>query len=70
MQSRVQILEQSQHHHRSSKQTTWQEHLAKDQETWTQAIAFQPNKVMRTTKEIMTVAGIFNDMSLSNSEET
>ena len=51
------------------KQTTWQEHLAKDHEICPHTFAFQPNKVMRTTKEVMTAAGILNDTKTSNPKE-
>ena len=43
---------------KAPRQTTWQEHLTKDPETWPLAFVSQPNKVMRTTKEIMKAAGI------------
>jgi hypothetical protein len=60
------------HHNITSapRQTTWQEHLAKDQNTWPLSLVSQPIQVMRTTKGIMTAAKILNDMRLSNPKET
>jgi hypothetical protein len=52
------------------RQTTWQDHLAQDHNTWSLSYASQPTKVMRTTKEIMTAAKILCNMSLSNIKET
>ena len=52
------------------RQTTWQEHLVKDTKNWPLAFVSQPNRVMRTTKEIMGASGILNDISLSNPKET
>jgi hypothetical protein len=55
---------------KAPEQTTWQEHLTKDPETWPLAFVSQSNKVMRTTKEIMKAAGILYSMSISNPKET
>ena len=52
------------------RQTTWQDHLAQDHNTWPLSYVSQPTKVMRTTKEIMTAAKILCNMSLSNLKET